>query len=447
MRACVRIYIGVTACVAALVLLSPRAHAAAPDGCQLPEYSAPVSSIAALGEALNRVLQFEPRCRTHPDWLFWVGQTLNTLHRYPEAAERLEAALMYQPDHWQARLEYLVALEGSNDIPAARALRTDLLNDPGIPASVRAQLAQRRLPDLPLWREQSKAVFGSLTLIQGYDDNLLGSPTLRSLDLTVGDSIIPVALADSSRPRAGAYTRLDYRHQYQQLDAQEERLWQLIVAASARQAPAHPLADYTAYDLRAENAAYRNGPYVQASLIGARNRSATFYRQTGIEAGWERNRAEHLCRLRAGVEAQRRTYPGERSLDGNYLGLILRQICLTPGTRIELRLGQDHARHPNRPGGDRQRAQLALGHAINWSTSRLYLDAEYEHLRDQEGYSPLLAHNLKRRINRRLYRIEYNKTLADIELMVGIEHGQHRANLPLFTSRTTQLYLAIRRYW
>ena len=52
---------------------------------------------------------FVPSGSTSTDWLFWVGQTLNTLHRYPEAAERLEAALMYQPDHWQARLEYLAA--------------------------------------------------------------------------------------------------------------------------------------------------------------------------------------------------------------------------------------------------------------------------------------------------------------------------------------------------
>ena len=93
------------------------------EQCRFPEFFSTVIN----EEMLERVLAHEPTCRKDVDWLFWVGQALNTLRRYPEAADRLESVLMREPDHWQARVEYLVALEGSGEIPSARALQAELI--------------------------------------------------------------------------------------------------------------------------------------------------------------------------------------------------------------------------------------------------------------------------------------------------------------------------------
>jgi hypothetical protein len=428
-------------CASLFLLVTPASHAS--DDCHLPEFASPVINETLL----QTVLGHETRCSKDADWQFWIGQALNTLHRYPEAAERLESALMIAPGHWQARIEYLVALEGSGEIPSARALIDDLIHDPQIPETLRQALASRPLPDLPLWREQGKTTYSSLTLSLGHDSNLLGNPSARTLNLTLPEGQVPANLTRDSRPKSGALTRIDYRHQQQWPSEESGRLWHALFTSNLRYAPSETRADYIAYEARLENAAYERGPYIQGHLLGATNRSGEFYRQGGLEAGWESARIDPICRLRLGGEYQHRQYPVADELNGQYTGLMLRNVCVSPGKKMELRIGQDHAERSQRPGGDRQRIQLAFGQAINWQNARLYLDVEYEHIRDLDGYSPLLGNNLKRNINRQLYRIEFNKSLSTMEIIGGIEFAKQHSNLALFTTESRTLYIGLRHLW
>jgi len=428
-------------CVSLAMSVTLVSHAA--ESCRLPEFASPVVNESTL----ERVLAHEARCQKDADWLFWIGQALNTLHRYSEAAERLESALMIAPGHWQARVEYLVALEGSGEIPSARALHSDLIHDPEIPETVRQALVRRPLPDLPLWREQGNTTYSSLTLTLAHDSNLLGSPSTRALELTLPEGRVPVSLTRESRPKSGSLARLDFRHQQQWPSENGQRLWHALFTGNLRYAPNESQADYGAYEMRIENAAYERGPYIQTHLLGAINRAGEFYRQAGLEAGWERSRNGQLCRLRLGAEHQHRQYPVARQLDGRYSGLLIRNLCVSPGWKMELRIGQDQAQHQQRPGGDRQRIQIALGHAINWQDARLYLDAEFEHLQDSKGYSPLLEDNLKRNINRQLYRVEFNKPLFTMEFIAGVEIGKQHSNLALFTTESRSVYLGLRYLW
>jgi hypothetical protein len=423
------------------MLVVPVANAGA--SCRLPEFNSPVINQALLDYALTH----EARCNKDPDWLFWVGQALNSLQRYGEAAERLESALMIEPGHWQARIEYLVALEGSGEIPSARALIESLKDDPDVPQAIRQTLANRPLPDLPLWREQGKTTYSSLTLTLGHDSNLLGSPAAGTLELTLPEGKVPVTLSRDNRPRPGTHTRIDYRHQQQWPNQDGQRLWHALFTGNLRHAPGVSKADYIAYEARVENAAYERGPYLQAHLLGAINRNGEFYRQGGLEAGWERTRSGQLCRLRLGGEYQHRSHPLSKQLDGQYSGILLRNLCVSPGWKMELRIGQDRATHDQRPGGDRQRIQMALGHAINWQAARLYLDAEFEYIDDRKGYSPLLENNLKRNIKRQLYRIEFNKPLFAMEFLAGVELAKQRSNLALFTTESRSIYIGLRQLW
>ncbi len=428
-------------CVCLILLFAPVTQAG--EQCRFPEFFSTVIN----EEMLERVLAHEPTCRKDVDWLFWVGQALNTLHRYPEAADRLESVLMLDPDNWQARVEYLVALEGSGEIPSARALQAELIHDAAIPESVRRALSKRLLPDLPLWREQARTTYSSLTFTLARDSNLLGSPSAGSMDLTFPDGRVPVILAPENRPRSGVLNRLDYRHQLQLPMENGERFWHAFFIGNLRYTPSLTRADYTAYEVRLENAAYEQGPYIQTHFLGALNRDGEFYRQTGLEGGWERSQLGEVCRLRLGGEYQHRQYPAAEQLEGHYAGLLLRNVCVSPGWKMELRLGQDMAVHEQRPGGDRQRIQLAFGRAFNWQEARLYLDAEFEHLRDLEGYSPLLETNLKRRINRQLYRVEFNKPMFGMEFIAGLELSKQDSNLVLFETESRSVYLGLRYLW
>ena len=72
---------------------------------------------------------------------------------------------------------------------------------------------------------------------------------------------------------------------------------------------------------------------------------------------------------------------------------------------------------------------------------------EYYRQEDQHGYSPLLENNLKRNINKTLYRLEYRTQIADLGPYIGIEYVDQNANLPLFRVSNQVIYAGVRAVW
>lgn len=394
-----------------------------------------------------RAHQQEGKCHHDADFLFAFGQLLSSEGLYDLAVDRLEGAIMRRPDHWPARIEYAIALEGAGDRSSAESLLAELETDPALPEALRTELQVRRR----LWQSESvsrKLLFrSSLTLLGGYDNNLLGSPRISSLSLTLPNGTLPVTLSPNNQPIEGSFARFDWRQDIRYIN-HDGSYWNAVFAANLRYAPGHSETDFSLWGLGIERIAPgQHGPYIQMALQNLNTSSGDIYRLAGVGSGWDLNHQAYQCRSRLGLEAQYRYYPQNKTLNGQYAGLLSQASCPVSGWSIRLRTGLDHAEYDNRPGGDQWRAAAHVGKTTSWDRHQVSVDIDYEYQRDELGYSPLLENNLRRRINKTIYRIEYTHLNRQIEPVVGIEWLDQRSNIKLFATDTLMAYFGLRWLW
>lgn len=391
--------------------------------------------------------RIEHACAKDVDFLFNFGLLLSAQGHYDLAVDRLESALMRAPDHWPARIEYAIALEGAGDRPSADALLAELEADPALPDALRAELQVRRQQ----WRLQG--TIGkwywrqSLALLAGHDNNLLGSPRISSLSLTLPNGSLPVTLDPSARPRDGAFTRLDWRQDIRYLN-NDGSYWNAALAANLRFAPGQSETDFSLAGVALERIAPgQHGLYLQTAAQNLNTTNGDIYRIVGIGGGWDFNHQTYSCRTRLGMEAQYRLFPRTEILKGQYLGILAQANCPRSGWLVRLRGGAEHAEYDNRPGGDQRRLAIHVGKTTIMGKHQWLLDASHEYQQDERGFSPLLENNLTRKINKAIYRIEYAYLNQNIEPLLGIELLEQRSNLALYTTSTLMGYLGLRWTW
>lgn len=425
----------------ALILTAPLANANTPD-CQLR--AAGNQSSEAL---IARAQQLEHECTKDVDFLFNYGLLLSGKGLYDLAADRFEGVLMRAPNHWPARIEYAIALEGIGDRSAADALLSELEVDPGLPENIRAELQVRRR-QWQAQRSDGKLLWRhSMTLLGGYDNNLLGSPRITSLSLTLPNGTLPVTLDPSSKPRAGGFTRLDWRQDARYIN-NDGSYWNAALAANFRFAPGQSETNFSLAGFALERISPgQHGFYAQMAMQNLNTASGDIYRLAGIGTGWDLNHQAYSCRTRVGMEMQYRTFPRTEILNGQYLGALLQASCPRSGWLVRLRAGGEHAEYDIRPGGNQIRTAISVGKNTIWGKHQVFADVNLEHQQDSRGYSPLLENNLTRKINKSIYRIEYTYLDQTIEPIVGIERLDQRANIPLYNTSTLMAYIGLRWLW
>ena len=397
---------------------------------------------------IARAHALEGGCYRDPDFLFAFGQLLSSAGLYDLAVDRLEGVLMRRPGHWPARIEYAIALEGAGDRSSADALLAQLELDPALPEGVRLELQIRR----KRWQGQASAATRllwrqSLTLLAGYDNNLLGGPRVTSLTLTTPDANLPVALDPSNHPREGAFSRLDWRQDLRRVN-QDGSYWNTALAANLRYAPGNVGADFSLLGLGVERVApAQHGGYFQFSVQNLSTRSGSIYRYAGAVAAWDMAHQAYRCRSRLGGELQYRYYPGNLLLNGEYAGLLAQVACPESGWAFRVRSGVDSAEYHERPGGHQARFGMHLGKTTAWGQHQLSLDFDYELQYDQRGFSPLLENYLRRKVNKSVYRIEYVYLTRDLEPIAGVEWLDQRSNLSLYRTDTLMAYIGLRWVW
>lgn len=413
-----------------LCLLSLAARA---DDCR------PAGADFSPAAALDNHQRREAACHRDADFLRRLGTLLNLAGRYAEAADRLEAALLRAPDDPRIQLEYAIALAGSGDETAAASLLAQLRRDPALGGDTLRQLDQ--LLDTARWRARLPG--GSLALVVGHDDNLLGAARQGPFDLTLPYGNLTVEPAADQQPRPGHFIRADLR-----LDgivplaapvAADPPRWGLF--ASQRKTPGQP-ADRLHWGFMLEkNNTWIPGDYLQLTGQQLSLESVALYRQihagVGLSAPLSIPFAAGLaCRRRIGLEGQRRDYPQAAALAGDYAGLQLQALCPESGLQLALRLGSDRPRRDGRPGGAQDQAALRAGYRSPIGRGILNLEAEWSWQRDAAGYSPLLENNRARQLRRGIYRLEYRwaaPVFAPLHPFVSLEWLDQRANLPLFS--------------
>lgn len=431
---------------AGLILLG---LAAVPVAAQ-PAGENPCEVVAKPGETPSdlvlRVRGVEYECRKDAGYLFAVGQALNTLQLYDQAVNRLEGALMLEPDHWPARLEYAIALEGAGDRSSADALLAQLEAEPALPEALRGTIRERR----QRWRLPAALSFvtrQSLALLGGHDNNLLGSTRTSQLDLTLPNGTLPVVLDPDARPRAGGFGRLDWRQDIR-LIREDGSYWNLAVGANIRLAPGNSGTNFNLLGLTLERVSpNQQGPYLIGAVQNLNTETGDIYRLVGVGAGLDQGWANDTCRTRLGGELQYRQFPQVEPFNGLYGGLLAQFQCHISGWHARLRAGKDTAEYNKRPGGDQLRTALLVGKQTTIGTHRLNLEIDLEHQADENGFSPLLESNLRRKINKAAYRIEYTIAGKAVEPLLGVEWLRQRSNLALYDINTRIAYLGLRWTW
>ena len=81
-----------------------------------------------------------PSCQNNVPWLMWAGQTLMQYKQYVLASDYIERALMLEPNNKGAKLDYALALAGSEQPDAALSLVQGLMQEPDMPAHLQASI-------------------------------------------------------------------------------------------------------------------------------------------------------------------------------------------------------------------------------------------------------------------------------------------------------------------
>jgi hypothetical protein len=292
----------------------------------------------------------------------------------------------------------------------------------------------------------------------GRDNNLLGSPRLNSLTLTLPTGDQTYAVDPINQPRAGNYQRVDARLDVSHYQTGQRRT-DFALALQERRNPSAPESNNQQIEALIESLPVQQGIWGNISLAALRTDGGTRYHSTSLGSGWAWN-ATPQCQTRLGAESQERQLTSNPVLSGQYKGLIWTWTCTAPpkaDTTLapihwlwSLRAGADHPTLPTRPGGVQK--TVALRASARWT--QWQAEAELTHSQDHTGYSPLLDNNRIRHSTRTLVRVEYHWPLSPLFpalqgafATAGIEGYVQQSNISLFKVRSHNAYLSLRYQW
>jgi tetratricopeptide (TPR) repeat protein len=435
------------AAAAAVFFLAGGAHSA----CVVP----------AIGTPLEEQLAMVPDCQRNAPFLAQIGRLLIAQGRYADALDHLERAIMFEPDMAAAQLDYAIALAGSGDMLSARQLLDNIIAQPETTPELRKALiqAKQRLPrpagllPVPVASEGPLTVQLGANLRSGHDSNLLGAPSLTSLELTFPGEVIELPLTENNFPRPGAYTRAEAKLELSYQNADGGR-WGLAANLMQRNSPAVPEANTRQSEIALEYSppmSNGSGAYWSASHVNLNNDSGTQYTSQGVVMGLQSRahitQARSICTARAGLDWQDRQLTSNPILSGRYTGLASVWSCNTPGGgqwQVSAKAGHDRPADLTRPGGEQTIANLRAFA----STGTVLVDLEISRAQDATGYSPLLDNNAVRHTTRLNARLEYQHQLNQRLLgTLGAEWSNQQSNLPLFRLQSWGPYAAIRYVW
>jgi len=429
-----------------LAVLAGFSGLAAAVGCPPIDASLPRSS-EEIDFVLRQTDVYVGLCANDTSWFAERGALLLSAGRYAEAAESLERAILLTPSHAGARIDYADALAALGDSVGALALADSLLALPELPLKARAHLQAR----IEVWREASGPVApagqyqADLGLQLGWESNLNGGPAADSVVLTPPEGAVRLPLDGSLLPRSGLASILDLDVRgLHSLSAE----WSVLAHGQLRLRDAPNLAsDYllSQADVSLIRRRRDGDLAFQASLLNQNLGSLHLLEESRLIAQY--TWGGEFCRPSLGADIAARSYPAAPLLDGTQYGLRLGLQCADGVWRVssDLRIAEDYAHSPDRPGGRQQWAELHLGGAWQGAQGRAKVGLNLGAVHDADGYSSLLASNARRHVWRSAVRIELAHPLTrHWELGASLEYFRQQSNIGLFGLDNTGLYFGAR---
>ena len=453
---------------------------------------------------IERLRVLEPRCLKSAGFYAALGQWLLVTRHPRDAIEALERSLLIEPEQAGVQLDFALALAESGSVVIAKALTDQIMKRPDVPLALKEKINELRSSEfsqkkdkegsnLEISSAQSKGlsrikeldsgevwgVSGNVQMMLGYDNNLNSASFVNTVNLTLPNGIVPLALDPSSLPRGGGILVAS-----SQIIAQ--RPWgehQLIMSGSwmGRDTPQDPSLSFhneeflaslkpksdlgwhlksvlNHFELGASN--FYNGLSMTAwkqtegfgfdreesSRVTKENEELAFRSElkAGLASGGLANQNDLRCFYKWGADVDRRTYAQDATQNGLYAGLLIGSSCKMNRSQFNLVLqnGVDWASDKFRAGGNQNRQDLRFQWYKTYEKSRASVEIGQQWLRDSTTYSDLLG-GIERKTQRNSFRISYQYQIAeklsmitgDLHWVSSIERQAYRSTIGLFNLR------------
>lgn len=414
--------------------------AAAQDGCPdlQPYYRGEGADWNAVAAQL---IALQPRCLQSAEYYALLGAAELNRGNLDAAREALERALLLQPDHGAAAIDYARTLYLLGEEFAAIDLNAQLLRRNDLPPGLGEALRQRH----EIWLARTRRAGFAVEMAAGYDDNLNGAPSRSEFTLTLAGGSIDVPVDERFRPIGGPYANFRLGGYVQRRSA--ERTHDFRYSLRNRQS------EFSEAELLQGDVRYELGiplRHYRWELAAATNHllygGSPLFTATDFHVRLERLGTG--CQPVAEVAAQHQLYHQQSFMAGAEFSLSGGVECRPAASdaRFTLEGGvvENHALKARRPGGDREgwtlRAEWQQPLAAGMLRAQYYLT----NLDDTRGYNPLLQEGTARRTLGRQFRLQYLRPLRqNLTLQFNVSHQRQGSNLEPFESKGTAADLGL----
>jgi hypothetical protein len=386
--------------------------------------------------ALERELSvLMPRCLGSTEYFALLGAAQLNSGKVGEALGALERSLLLNPANGGAQVDYAQALYFQGQLFSALDLNQQLLARDDLPENLQPVLQQRQKS----WRAMTRQYGLQLDTLVGYDNNLNGAPEPGQITLTLSGEPVVLPLNSEFRPISGGYLNLHLTGRYRQLAPQHQHNVQVeLIGRSST----HQESDLLQVDSRytfvrpGASRSWQAGATMSNLLFGG----SPLHTATEVNMRYMPT-SSFACQPSLGAAIQHQLFHNQSRLNTveSKLGAGLScPMTRLPGSQqltAELSLLNSDSIKPGRPGGDRQGWQFNL--LWQWQLPQGSLTTQLNHtqLKDNAGYSPLLAKGAKRWLDRSYLLLQYRQPLSlDTALLINLYHQKQRSNIELFRS-------------
>lgn len=420
----------------AVLLLAPvAARANCPD--LNPFYPGPEPDWAS---TLARLRPLLPQCLESSEYfaLYGAAQLNNGL--LDESIESLERALLLNPDNGAAQIDYANALLQDGQIFPALQINEQILLREDLPDDLARQIEERQANWQALTRETSWQV----DLLAGYDNNLNGAPDQDLITLTLAGDPILLGLNPEFRAVSGPYTNLRLLGRHRRLYPENQQNFSAEIRGRMSEDSASDVVQVAGrYGLIRpdQTNSWQLNAGTNHLLFGGR---PLF---TGTDASFRYQiSSQGQCRPYLGAALQHQLWHNQSRLNGLEAKLGVGTNCplFNQDNQIfnaELSALNNEELKDNRLGGSRGGWQLALNWQYRSNRGLFVARYNFTRVKDREGFSPLLANNARRDVERNALLLQYQEPMRALGrsalLLINIYHQDQNSNLELFRTEDT----------
>ncbi|MEY3667701.1 MAG: hypothetical protein RL572_1241 [Pseudomonadota bacterium] len=425
----------------ALIFLLSSSAQACPD---LSAFYLAEQSPASQSALAAQLAPLMSQCLQSAEFFALIGAAQMESGDLTTALESLERALLLDPANGAAQIDYAQALYLRGQVFSALDLNRQILARTDLPAEIEALVRQRD----QLWQAGTRQTGFQLETLVGYDDNLNGAPDPSQITLTLSGEPITLTLNPEFQAVSGRYLNLRGGASHQRLTAGHRH--NARVEARGRMSQDSG-SDLLQLQSRYEFLRPRRGSSWLASLAAGQLFFGGSALYTASEALVRYSHpGARTCGRRYDFTVQHQHFHGQRNLNSLEAKLAAGVECqvavagMPSVLGLELGLLSNTALSSGRPGENRRGWQVSADWQWPVSGGLIRSQMNYTRLRDQAGYSPLLANGADRWLERSYVLLQYQRPIQPgLMFLTRFYHQYQRSNIALFDTRDSSLEIGL----